>query len=544
MEEQEHLWYMNAIFYELHVKTFYDSNGDGIGDLKGLCIKLDYLQRLGVDCIWLLPFYLSPQKDDGYDISDYYTLNPDYGTMKDFEEFVTAAHQRNIRVIIDLVINHVSDENQWFQESRTNPSSPKRQWFVWSNTNTKFKEAPVIFNSTEQSNWTWDPVEKLYYWHRFYNFQADLNYDNEEVHEEIKRVVRFWLDKGVDGFRVDAVRVLYEREGTSCENLPETHSFFKTLRRMINEQYPSRILLAEANVPPMKLIQYFGKGDEFHMAFNFPLVPRIFLALAKEASGPITDIVTQLMTIPENCNWVIHLRNHDEIELIGIDEEEKDLLYSIYAKNPRMRWNRGIRRRLAPLLENIRAKIELVYGLLFSLSGNPIIYYGDEIAMGDNIYLPDRSGLRTPMQWSSDRNAGFSTAESEKLCLPVISDLAYHYKTTNVSSHESIDTSLLNFIKKIIKNRKMHAALGRGSLEFLLCPNPSILAFIRKYKEEKILNLFNLSARSQFVDLDLGKFKGMKLVDIIGQTSLPYIEDQPYSFTLCPYGFFWFQIVN
>jgi maltose alpha-D-glucosyltransferase / alpha-amylase len=475
--EKNNLWYMDAVFYELHVKAFYDSNGDGIDDFKGLSLKLDYLVKLGVDCIWLLPFYPSPMCDDGYDISDYYNIHQEYGTLKDFEDFLAECHNRNIKVIIDLVTNHVSDQHPWFREARNIPESPKRNWFIWSDTNTKFERARIVFGNMEHSNWTWDSSAKMYYWHRFYSHQPDLNYDNPKVVDEMKNVITFSLDKGVDGFRCDAVAYLFEREGGKYENLPETHVFFREVRRLIDEHYPGRILLAEVNEAMHDTVSYFGKGDEFHMVFNFPLMQKVFIALARQDSHHLLDMIGQSINIPKYCIWATFLRNHDELILRYI--EERDLMYYEYANNPRTRIHGGIRRRLAPLLGNSHGKLELLYAFIFSVPGSPVIYYGDEIGMGDNIYLADRNGLRTPMQWNADRNAGFSQADSDQLYLPLISNPLYHYNIVNVDIEEKLDSSLLRFVKKMIRTRKRHASFGMGSLEGLETSNTKVIAFVR-----------------------------------------------------------------
>lgn len=534
------LWYKDAIFYQIHVKTFFDSNGDGIGDFKGLRIKLDYLQSIGINCIWLLPFYSSPLRDDGYDPSDFYDIHPSYGTMQDFEEFLAEAHKKSIRVIIDLVANQVSDQHPWFQESRSSPNSPKRNWFVWSDTERKFEDAPVIFYDIEKSNWSWDPVAKMYYWHRYYSSQPDLNYDNPEVQEEIKNVVKFWLDKRVDGFRCDSVPFLFEREGTKCENLPETHSFFKEIRRMMDQLYPGRILLAEANQPPSELMPYFGTGDEFHLAFNFPFSSKVFVALAMESNQPIIDIISQLTNIPENCSWGVYLRNHDTIQMIT--EKDREYLLTVYAKNPRSRLNGGIRRRLAPLINNDWKQIELLHAILLSIQGTPILYYGDEIGMGDDIYLPDRDGMRTPMQWNAGENAGFSQADFDYLCLPPIRSPTFHYTTINVHTEEHVYNSLLHFLKQMIKVRKDHMSFGRGSFRILEASNVKILAFIRKYEQETILAVFNLAGTAQAAKIDLKEFKDKRLVEVTGNTLFPDINDLPYVLTLSPHGFYWFLI--
>ena len=539
------LWYRDAIFYEVPIKSFYDSNGDGIGDFAGMTKKLDYLKDLGINGIWLLPFYKSPLKDDGYDISDYYSILPEYGTIEDFKTLITEAHARNIRVIADLVLNHVSDQNSWFREALKGKDNPKRDWFVWSDDDAKYSGVRVIFSDTEMSNWAWEPKTKQYYWHRFYSHQPDLNYDNPEVREEIKNVVRFWLDMGLDGFRCDAVPYLFEREGTSCENLPETHEYFKELRKLVDTEFPGTILLAEANQWPTDAKAYFGNEDEFHMAFNFPLMPRIFIALATESAAPIVNIINQTLPIPPTCDWGIFLRNHDELTLEMVTDEERDIMYNEYAKLPKMRLNLGIRRRLAPLVDNDRPTIELLYALLLSLPGTPIFYYGDELGMGDNIYLGDRNGVRTPMQWSFDRNAGFSTADTEQLYSPPITNPNYHYETVNVESELRLPTSLLNWVKKMTRVRsKFSDILGHGDVEFLQHKNRRILAYIRTIDGRNMLCIFNLSRRPTYVELDLSRFKGLRPVEAITDAKFPAIGDLPYFFTMPPRSFFWLSLTE
>lgn len=539
------LWYRDAIFYEVPIKSFYDSNGDGIGDFAGMTKKLDYLKDLGINGIWLLPFYKSPLKDDGYDISDYYSILPEYGTIEDFKILITEAHARNIRVIADLVLNHVSDQNSWFREALKGRDNPKRDWFVWSDDDAKYRGVRVIFSDTEMSNWAWEPKTKQYYWHRFYSHQPDLNYDNPEVREEIKNVVRFWLGMGLDGFRCDAVPYLFEREGTSCENLPETHEYFKELRKLVDTEFPGTILLAEANQWPTEAKAYFGNEDEFHMAFNFPLMPRIFIALATESAAPIVNIINQTLPIPPTCDWGIFLRNHDELTLEMVTDEERDIMYNEYAKLPKMRLNLGIRRRLAPLVDNDRPTIELLYALLLSLPGTPIFYYGDELGMGDNIYLGDRNGVRTPMQWSFDRNAGFSTADTEQLYSPPVTNPNYHYETVNVESELRLPTSLLNWVKKMTRVRsKFSDILGHGDVEFLQHKNRRILAYIRTIDGRNMLCIFNLSRRPTYVELDLSRFKGLRPVEAITDAKFPAIGDLPYFFTMPPRSFFWLSLTE
>ncbi len=544
MDTEDNLWFRDAIFYEVHVRCFFDSNNDGIGDFEGLRQKLDYLKSLGVDCIWLLPFYKSPLKDDGYDISDYYSILPEYGTIEDFQRFLDDAHAIGIRVISDLVLNHVSDQNEWFKEARKDRNSAKRDWFVWSDTDKKYSDARVIFIDTESSNWAWEPVSKQYYWHRFYSSQPDLNFDNQEVREEMKNVMRFWLKKGLDGFRCDAVPYLFEREGTNCENLPETHTYFKEIRRMMDTEFPGRILLAEANQWPTDAKKYFGEEDEFHMCFNFPLMPRVFISLAKQSAAPIIQIISETLPVPKTCDWGIFLRNHDELTLEMVTDEERDIMYSEYAKMPKMRINLGIRRRLAPLVDNDRATLELLHALLLSIPGSPILYYGDEIGMGDNIYLGDRNGVRTPMQWSYDRNAGFSRADSEQLYSPVITNPNFHFESVNVESESRISSSILNWVRKMTRVRKKYNMIfGRGEIEFLLHNNRKVLSYIRYFEGEQILCVFNMSVKHTYVELDLRKYNGYRPVEVITETKFPFVGELPYFFTLPPRGFFWLRLV-
>ena len=481
------LWFKDAIIYELHVKTFHDSNADGIGDFRGLIEKLDYLQELGISAIWLLPFYPSPLKDDGYDIANYFDVNPHYGTLDDFRALLNAAHDRGLRVITELVINHTSDQNPWFKKSRRAPAgSPERELYVWSDTAEKYGDARIIFKDFETSNWSWDPVAKAYYWHRFYSHQPDLNFDNPAVHELVEQVCDFWLSLGVDGLRLDAVPYLYEREGTNCENLPETHTYLKKLRAHIDAHFSDRMLLAEANQWPEDAVAYFGNGDESHMNFHFPLMPRMFMALQMEDRFPIIDILEQTPPIPDNCQWAMFLRNHDELTLEMVTDEERDYMWRVYANDPTARINLGIRRRLAPLLANSRRKIELLNILLLSLPGTPVLYYGDEIGMGDNFYLGDRNGCRTPMQWSADRNAGFSKANPQQLYLPITIDPEYHYEAINVENQQKNLSSLLWWTRRVIAMRKNYRAFSRGSLEFLFPENPKVLVFLRRTEDESI----------------------------------------------------------
>jgi maltose alpha-D-glucosyltransferase/alpha-amylase len=537
------LWYKNAVFYQLAVRSFYDSNNDGIGDFPGLTQKLDYLRSLGVDCLWLMPFYPSPLRDDGYDISDYYNINPDYGTIDDFKHFLDEAHARGLKVIADLVMNHTSDQMHWFQEARRDPNSPYRDYYVWSDDPNKYQEARIIFIDTERSNWTWDDQAQMYFWHRFYSHQPDLNFDNPAVQEEMIKVMDYWLSLGLDGFRADAVPYLYEREGTNCENLPETHAYLKRLRAWMDEKYPHCILLAEANQWPADVRAYFGDGDEFHMAFNFPVMPRLYMGLRREDRTPLIDIIEQLPDIPENCQWCTFLRNHDELTLEMVTDEERDYMYKEYAKDPRMKINLGIRRRLAPLLDNGRRRIELLNALLLSLPGSPIIYYGDEIGMGDNIYLGDRNGVRTPMQWSIDRNAGFSRADSARLYAPVISDPTYGYMAVNVEAQERLPSSLLNWMKMLIRLKKANKVFGLGTTRFLKPQNTKVLAYLRCWEDQHVLCVNNLSRFSQYAELDLSEYNGRTPVDMFGNTPFPKIGELPYLVTMGPHSFYWFRLM-
>ncbi|HVZ21909.1 MAG TPA: maltose alpha-D-glucosyltransferase [Vicinamibacterales bacterium] len=537
------LWYKDAIIYEAHVRAFYDSNADGIGDFTGLTEKLSYLQDLGVNCLWLLPFYPSPLRDDGYDIADYTSINPIYGTLDDFKRFLEEAHGRNIRVLTELVINHTSDQHPWFQRARTAPKgSPERDFYVWSDTDTGYAGTRIIFLDTEKSNWTYDPVAGQYYWHRFFSHQPDLNFDNPAVLEAVLEVMRFWLDLGVDALRLDAIPYLIEREGTINENLPETHEILRRIRRELDARYEGRVLLAEANQWPADVRAYFGDGDECHMCFNFPLMPRIFMALRQEERHPIVEIVNQTPDVPENCQWAIFLRNHDELTLEMVTDEERDYMYGQYAADPQMRLNLGIRRRLAPLMENSRRRIELLNSLLFTMPGTPIIYYGDEIGMGDNVYLGDRNGVRTPMQWSSDRNAGFSRADPARLYFPVILDSVYGYEAVNVEAQERAPFSLLHWMRRIIALRKQYQVFGRGTMEFVRTSNRKVLTYIRRYGDEVILCAANLARSVQPVEIPLAPFAGLTPVELLGQTEFPRITDQPYFLTLAPYGFYWFEL--
>jgi maltose alpha-D-glucosyltransferase/alpha-amylase len=537
------VWYKDAIFYELRVRSFYDGNGDGIGDFPGLTAKLDYLQSLGVTTLWLLPFYPSPMRDDGYDIADYTNVHPVCGTLRDFKVFVREAHRRDLKIVTELVLNHTSDLHEWYQRARRSPAgSIYRDYYVWSDTPERYKDARVIFQDFEPSNWSWDQVAKAYYFHRFYSHQPDLNYDNPAVVREILRVISFWLSLGVDGLRLDAVPYLFKREGTNCENLPETHAFLRELRAYIDAKFPNRMLLAEANQWPEDAGSYLAEGKECNMAFHFPLMPRMFMSVRMEDRFPLTDIWAQTPDIDPTCQWALFLRNHDELTLEMVTDEERDYMYRAYAQDARMRVNLGIRRRLAPLLGNHRRTIELNNALLFSLPGSPFIYYGDEIGMGDNVYLGDRDAVRTPMQWSADRNAGFSSANPQRLVLPVIIDPEYHYQSVNVEAHESNRHSLLWWMRRMVALRKQIKAFGRGSMEILNPDNSHVLAFIRAYEGQQILVVANLSRFVQYVELDLAKFKGSIPVELFGRTPFPPIGDLPYLLTLGPHGFFWFSL--
>ncbi|HEX4810271.1 MAG TPA: maltose alpha-D-glucosyltransferase [Bryobacteraceae bacterium] len=541
--EDDPLWYKDAIVYEAHVRAFLDHNGDGMGDFRGLAEKLDYLEDLGVTAIWLLPFFPSPWKDDGYDISDFRNVHPAYGTLRDFQYFLKEAHRRGLRVITELVVNHTSDQHVWFQRSRRAEAGSRwRDFYVWSDNPEKYSGTRIIFKDFEPSNWSWDPVAKAYYWHRFFSHQPDLNFDNPLVRRAVSRTLDFWAEMGVDGFRLDAIPYLYEREGTNCENLPETHDFLKELRAHMDQAYPNRMFLAEANMWPEDAVAYFGKADECHMSFHFPLMPRLFMALRLEDRLPIVEILKRTPPIPETCQWALFLRNHDELTLEMVTDEERDYMYRVYAADQRARINLGIRRRLAPLLGNDRPRIEVMNALLFSLPGTPVIYYGDEIGMGDNVYLGDRNGVRTPMQWSPDRNAGFSRANPQKLYLPVTIDPAYHYEATNVEAQQDNPHSLLSWMKRLIALRKQYKAFGRGSLEFLAPSNQRVLAFFRRYEQEQILVVANLSRFAQPVELDLHKYRGYTPVEMLGRTDFPVIGETNYPITLGPNSFYWFTL--
>ena len=541
-EMQDALWYKNAVFYQVHVRAFYDSNGDGVGDFQGLAQKLDYLRDLGINAIWLMPFFPSPLRDDGYDIADYRSVHPLYGTLEDFKSFLAAAHERQLRVVMEMVLNHTSDQHAWFQESRSSRDNPRRNWYVWSETDTPYRSARIIFIDTEMSNWAWDPISKEHYWHRFFSHQPDLNYDNPEVREEMWDVMKFWLDMGVDGFRLDAVPYLIEREGTSCENLPETHIIIKELRTKLDSEYPGRMLLAEANQWPADLRPYFGTGDEFHMAFHFPLMPRMFMGLKLEDRKPITEILSQTPEIPPSCQWGLFLRNHDELTLEMVTNMERDYMYDSYAHDKTMRLNLGIRRRLAPLLEHDRRRIELMNGMLMSLPGTPIIYYGDEIGMGDNVNLGDRNGVRTPMQWNGGWNGGFSNADPESLYSPLIQNPVYGYQAVNVLSQKRSEHSLLSWMQHMISLRRSTPLFGSGAIEFLYPKNHRVLAYVRQQGDQAILVVNNLSSSAQAVELDLRRYKGKILIEMFGGNLFPRIGDMPYLLTMGPYQFYWFKL--
>ena len=541
--EDEALWYKDAVIYQLHVKAFFDSNGDGLGDFRGLTEKLDYVRALGVNTIWLMPFYPSPLKDDGYDVADYHNVHPQYGTRSDFRQFVREAHRRELRVITELVVNHTSDQHPWFQAARRAPAgSSKRNFYVWSDTDQKYRGTRIIFTDTEPSNWAWDPVAKAYYWHRFFSHQPDLNFDNPRVRLAVFRTMRFWLDLGVDGFRLDAIPYLVEREGTSSENLPETHAVIKEIRARLDERYTNKLLLAEANMWPEDVREYFGDGDECHMAYHFPLMPRIYMAIAQEDRNPVVDIMQQTPEIPEICQWAIFLRNHDELTLEMVTGKERDYMYRMYAADPRARINLGIRRRLAPLLENDMDRIKLMNSLLLSMPGSPILYYGDEIGMGDNIYLGDRDGVRTPMQWSPDRNAGFSRADPQRLYLPPIMDSIYGYEAVNVEAQSREPNSLLNWMRRLLAVRKSSRAFGRGKLTFLRPGNRKVLAYLREYGGDAILCVANLGRSAQPVELDLSRFRSRVPVELMGRTPFPPVGELPYLLTLPSCGFYWFRL--
>ena len=536
-------WHHDAIIYQLHVKAFRDSNRDGFGDFRGLLEKLDYIAELGVTAIWLLPFYPSPLKDDGYDIADFTGVHPNYGTLEDVVAVLQAAHARGLRVITELVINHTSDQHPWFQRARTSPpGSPEREFYVWSDDPNKYAGTRVIFSDTETSNWTWDPVAQQFFWHRFFSHQPDLNFDNPAVLEGVLDVMRFWLGLGVDGLRLDAIPYLIEREGTSCENLPETHVVLKKLRAVMDEEFPGRVFLAEANLPPSQVREYFGDGDECHMAFHFPVMPRMYMALAREDRTPIIDIMERTPAIPSQCQWAIFLRNHDELTLEMVTDDERAYMYDAYARDPRMRVNVGIRRRLATLMDNGRDEIELMHALLLSLPGSPVLYYGDEIGMGDNIYLGDRNAVRTPMQWSADRNAGFSSVQSAALYFPIIVDPPYGYQTVNVEAQESTVTSLLQWVRSIVRLRRQNQAFGRGTFEPLAPANRRVLAFLRRWEDQVILCVNNLARHAQYAELDLSEFDGWSPMELWSGQAFPTIGTAPYLLTMSGRDFLWFRL--
>jgi maltose alpha-D-glucosyltransferase / alpha-amylase len=543
-------WYQKAVFYEVLVRGFMDSNDDGTGDLRGITERLDYLEWLGVDALWLLPFYQSPLRDGGYDISDFFTVLPEYGNIADAAEFLDEAHRRGIRVIADMVMNHTSDAHPWFQESRQSKDNRFSDWFVWGDDDQRWSEARIIFTDTEHSNWTWDPVRGQYYWHRFFSHQPDLNYDNPDVAEAMINVVKFWLDLGLDGFRLDAVPYLFERDGTNGENLKETHDYLKRVRKEVDANYTDKVLLAEANQWPADVVDYFGDGDECQMCFHFPLMPRMYMALRREQRYPITEILAQTPPIPEGCQWGIFLRNHDELTLEMVTDEERDYMYSEYASDPQMKINVGIRRRLFPLLDNDRRIAELFHAMLYSLPGSPIMYYGDEIGMGDNIYLGDRDGVRTPMQWTPDRNAGFSKADFARLYLPTLMDPVYGYQAVNVESQQRNPSSLLHWVKRMLEVRKQHPVFGIGSFEVLTAENPSILAFVRELTDpetgevDTVMCAYNLSRFAQPVELHLAHYEGYVPHELLGRVPFPPIGELPYFLTIAPYGFYWFRLAE
>ncbi len=539
-------WFKRAVFYEVLVRAFADDNGDGTGDLRGLMSRLDYLSWLGVDCLWLPPFFASPLRDGGYDVSDFLAVLPEFGDLGDFVQFVDAAHDRGMRVIIDFVTNHTSDQHAWFQASRTDPDGPYGDFYVWSDTDTGYPDARIIFVDTEASNWTFDPVRKQYYWHRFFSHQPDLNYANSRVQDAVLQALTFWLDLGIDGFRLDAVPYLFEEEGTNCENLKQTHEFLKRVRAEVDRLYPDRVLLAEANQWPSDVVDYFGDasvgGDECHMAFHFPVMPRLFMAVRRESRFPISEIMSQTPRIPAGCQWGIFLRNHDELTLEMVTDDERDYMWSEYAKDPRMKANIGIRRRLAPLLDNDRNQLELFTALLLSLPGSPVLYYGDEIGMGDNIWLGDRDGVRTPMQWTPDRNGGFSSADPGRLYLPVIMDPIYGYQALNVESESNNTSSLLHWNRRMIQIRKEHPTFGLGDYAELGASNPSVLAFTRTFGDDVVLCVNNLSRFPQPVELDLRRYEGSTPIELTGRVHFPRIGELPFLLTLPGHGFYWFQI--
>jgi maltose alpha-D-glucosyltransferase/alpha-amylase len=540
------LWFKRAVFYEVLVRSFDDSNADGVGDLRGLIDRLDYLEWLGIDCLWLPPFLASPLRDGGYDVSSYTDILPEFGTVEDFSLLLEKAHERGIRLIIDMVMNHTSDQHPWFQASRSDPDGPYGDFYVWSDTDERYPDARIIFVDTEASNWTFDPVRKQYFWHRFFSHQPDLNFDNGAVHEAMLGALRFWLDLGVDGFRLDAVPYLYEREGTNCENLWETHALLKAVRTMVDTEYPDRVLLCEANQWPEDVVEYFGDpdsgGDECHMAFHFPVMPRIFMAVRRESRYPISEILERTPRIPSGCQWGIFLRNHDELTLEMVTDEERDYMWAEYATDPRMKANIGIRRRLAPLLDNDRNQIELFTALLLSLPGSPVLYYGDEIGMGDNIWLGDRDGVRTPMQWTPDRNAGFSTADPGRLTLPVVMDAVYGYQVTNVEAQSRLTSSLLHWTRRMLQVRKQNPAFGLGDFIDVGGSNPSVLSFVRSFGDDVVLCVNNLSRFPQPVELDLRRWEDWRPTEMTGGVAFPLIGELPYLLSVGNHGFYWFQL--
>jgi len=560
-DQPDQEWFRRAVFYEVLVRGFFDANDDGTGDLPGITAKLDYLQWLGVDCLWLLPFYQSPLRDGGYDISDFFTILPEYGTLGDAVELIEESHKRGIRIVADLVMNHTSDQHPWFQESRQDRTNPKADWYVWSDDDQQWSDARIIFVDTEKSNWTYDPLRSQYYWHRFFSFQPDLNYDNPEVADTMLDVVRFWLDIGLDGFRLDAVPYLFEREGTKCENLPETHEYLKRIRKEVDAAFPGRVILAEANQWPEDVVDYFGTGDECHMCFHFPVMPRMFMSVRREQRYPLTEILARTPDIPEGCQWGIFLRNHDELTLEMVTDDERDYMYSEYAKDPRMRRNIGIGRRLAPLVDHDRRIAELLHAMLFSFPGSPVLYYGDEIAMGDNIYLGDRDSVRTPMQWSPDRNAGFSRADFAQLYLPPLMDPVYGYQACNVEAELRDPSSMLHWMKRMLEVRKQHPVFGTGRFDVISTENPSVLAYVRTLlppsededeglseeppqPSDLVLCVCNLSRFAQPAELPLQRFDGTTPIELLGRVPFPKIGELPYFVTLAPYGFYWFQLVD
>jgi maltose alpha-D-glucosyltransferase/alpha-amylase len=547
-EQRDPHWYKRAVFYEVLVRAFNDSNGDGTGDLRGLTDKLDYLAWLGVDCLWLPPFFSSPLRDGGYDVADFTNVLPEFGTLGDFVEFIDACHARGIRVIIDFVMNHTSDQHPWFQASRNDPDGPFGDFYVWSDTDERYADARIIFVDTETSNWTFDPVRKQYFWHRFFSHQPDLNFDNPLVQDAVMEALRFWLDLGIDGFRLDAVPYLFEREGTNCENLPETHEFLKRVRADVDRLYPDRVLLCEANQWPADVVEYFGDpatgGDECHMAFHFTVMPRLFMAARRESRYPISEIMAQTPAIPADCQWGVFLRNHDELTLEMVTDDERDYMWGEYAKDPRMKANIGIRRRLAPLLDNDRDQLEMFTALLLSLPGSPVLYYGDEIGMGDNIWLGDRDGVRTPMQWTPDRNAGFSSCNPGQLYLPTIMDPVYGYQVTNVEAQIANTTSLLHWTRRMIEVRKQNPAFGQGSFHDLGGSNPSVFTFVREFGDDIVLCVNNLSRFPQPLELDLRHYEGFRPIELLGGVEFPTIGELPYLLTLGGHAFYWFRLAQ